>query len=98
MGAIPAGRDLDTVTVDEWKAASKDERAAFNYHWSRQGIVSFGCLSCGYPSPRGVAFCEACSPEDIEASRQRFWAMPANHLEPPPPVRPWEGFQWTPTR
>ena len=57
---IPDGATLDTVMVDEWRAASGAERAEFIEREARKGHVSFVCLSCGYPTEHGVATCEAC--------------------------------------
>lgn len=59
---IPEGRTLDTVTAEEWRAATQDERRRFLQDWARRGVVSFVCLNCSFPSAHGVAFCEACRP------------------------------------
>lgn len=63
-GDIPGGATLDTVTHAQWRAASIHEREAFTDHWGRQGVVSFGCLTCGMPHWRGVASCPACKEDE----------------------------------
>ena len=58
--AIPADRNLDTVTAAEWRAADERERGAFWAYWNTRGFMAFCCLNCGFPTSRGVASCEAC--------------------------------------
>lgn len=66
MAAIPESRDLNTVTADEWRAASTYERDAFTDGQRRRGCVSMVCLTCGFPTVYGQASCDAC--RDIDAA------------------------------
>lgn len=92
MAAIPEGRDLNTVTADEWRAATTDERDAFTDGQRRRGCVSMVCLTCGFPTVYGQASCEACrdledvglSPRLLQSHRalgeemgKRAWIRPA---------------------
>lgn len=57
---IPDERTLDTVTAIEWNMATPEEREEFREKERREGRISFMCLTCGFPTWRGVAACEAC--------------------------------------
>ena len=59
---IPDDRTLDTVTVDDWRAAGEVERGDFMQRQASAGFASFVCLGCGFPSAYGRSFCEACPP------------------------------------
>lgn len=60
MTTIPDERTLDTVTPQEWGAATKKERAEFISIQAKRGFASFVCLTCGFPTAHGQASCEAC--------------------------------------
>lgn len=60
MTAIPEGRTLSTVTPEEWRQATPDERIAFTSAWAKRGVGAFQCLTCGFPTHHGVSSCEAC--------------------------------------
>lgn len=64
---IPDDRDLDSVTPEDWRAASCVERAEFIQRWGRLGMVSFCCLVCGFPTARGMAGCDACQGRPLDA-------------------------------
>jgi predicted RNA-binding Zn-ribbon protein involved in translation (DUF1610 family) len=51
---------LDSITPEQWNKFSKDEKINFNNYWIIQGVVSFLCLNCGYPTVRGQSRCVAC--------------------------------------
>jgi lipopolysaccharide biosynthesis regulator YciM len=62
---IAADRTLDTVTPEEWRAASPSQRQAFIAAQASHGLASFRCTGCGFPTARGVASCEACRPMEV---------------------------------
>lgn len=53
---------LDTVRPDQWREMSEEEHVEFLRYWRLQGQISFCCLGCGFPTPRGQAACDACYP------------------------------------
>ena len=55
--------ELEAVTAMAWRAMSEQERTACHEGWKRQGVVSFMCLTCGYPLAQGQATCESCRPD-----------------------------------
>lgn len=57
----------DTLTFEQmtykiWRCMTKAERTVWKRFWNFQGIVSFGCIECGYPTGYGTAGCPSCHP------------------------------------
>jgi len=57
---ISKDRTLDTVTPNEWRLASPEERHEFLWREQRKGFVCMTCTNCGYPTPVGQSRCDAC--------------------------------------
>ena len=49
-----------------WRTMSKALRVEWDRRYSFAGYVSFVCLTCGYPTASGQAWCEACRPKEGE--------------------------------
>jgi len=62
---IPPERSLDTVTANEWRISTVNERHDFIERERAKGIVSFVCIMCGFPTSRGMAGCDSCAPFDL---------------------------------
>ncbi len=58
--------DINEMTVKVWHDMSLSQRQEWTLNWRRQGMVSFVCLRCGFPTCRGQVGCEACEPKETE--------------------------------
>ena len=57
---LRGGETLNSVTPEQWRRATQKQREAFHRYWAERGVASFVCLTCGFPTVRGQASCEAC--------------------------------------
>jgi len=53
--------DINDMSVELWNSMSEEEHRAWNNFWRSKGIVSFCCLTCGFPTVTGQKGCVACS-------------------------------------
>lgn len=54
--------DLNSMTAAVWNTMSGLERKLWANWWRGQGMFSFQCLNCGFPTATGQAGCDACRP------------------------------------
>ena len=52
--------DINDMSAELWNSMSKEEHRAWNNFWRSKGIVSFCCLTCGFPTGTGQVGCIAC--------------------------------------
>lgn len=52
--------DLNSITPEQWRQLTVKQRSEFKHYKAMEGSVSFCCITCGYPTCRGVAACDAC--------------------------------------
>jgi hypothetical protein len=64
--------DINQMTPKVWNAMSLIEQYEWRMFWNRKGILSFCCLSCGFPTSFGQSSCEACKPEEIEDKEYKY--------------------------
>src|SRR3990167_3982593 len=70
---IHQSRTLNTITASEWREATPLERHRFIESERRRGVVSFACLTCGFPTAHGVSSCESCSPQPVGKIINDYW-------------------------
>ena len=51
---------IDTVSPDQWRKMSGQQRIEFHRYWANRGIGSFRCLNCSFPTIHGQGRCEVC--------------------------------------
>ncbi len=51
---------INEMTAEIWRQMTASDRRAWTNWWRLQGLVSFACLNCGFPTETGRAGCEAC--------------------------------------
>jgi hypothetical protein len=53
---------LNDMTSELWNTWSSLEKRLWTRYWQCQGMFSFTCLNCGFPTATGQVGCDACRP------------------------------------
>ena len=61
--ASPAFDEPEVPHPNVWRNMSSADRDEWNRQYTLSGMVSFRCLTCGYPTDHGQGWCVSCAPE-----------------------------------